>query len=128
MSDIMDSYAFFMLFSYFMFLFGILYMTQNAERVAQHPYMERLVEKIQYNLRDLPRVNYKEISSDEEDSQSESLGQEEDSQSESLGQEEDSQEEEVASEASLEESNEPSEELRKRRDRNPIGRLIEEIY
>jgi len=117
MSDIMDSYAFFMLFSYFMFLFGILYMTQNAERVAQHPYMERLVEKIQYNLRDLPRVNYKEISSDEEDSQSESLGQEEDS-----------QEEEVASEASLEESNEPSEELRKRRDRNPIGRLIEEIY
>jgi hypothetical protein len=125
MSDIMDSYAFFMLFSYFMFLFGILYMTQNAERVAQHPYMERLVEKIQYNLRDLPRVNYKEISSDEEDSQSESL-EKDDSQSESL-EKEDSQEE-VTSEASLEESNEPSEELRKRRDRNPISRMIEEIY
>lgn len=106
-----DSYALFMLLSYFMFLFGILYMSHNVERVAQHPLMESLAEKIRYNLRDVPRVNYKEISSDDE------VEEKEDSQSE--------YEDEAASEASQEESDEPSEQVRKRRDRNPISRIME---
>lgn len=91
--------------AYFMFLFGLIYMSWNVDRVAQHPMMESLVEKVTYNLRDIPRVNYKEISSDEEGSQSDS--------------------QEAASEASEEESDAPS--VRKRRDRNPMGRILEQV-
>ena len=65
--------------------------------------MEHIVDKVRYNLRDIPRVDYTQFMSD--DSQSES--------------------QEAASEASEEESDEPS--VRKRRDRNPMGRILEEV-
>lgn len=96
-------YVAFMLFAYFMFLFGLFYMARNVEQVAQHPMMEGLVDKVRYNLRDIPRVDYTQFMSD--DSQSES--------------------QEVTPEASEEESDEPS--VRKRRDRNPMGRILEEV-
>ena len=101
----MDSTEYFavaMLSAYFMFLFGMIYMSWNVPRVAQNPALEALVDKIRYNLRDLPRVDYTEFTN-----------------------ETDSQEEEAASEASEEESDEPS--VRKRRDRNPIANLLDHI-
>jgi flagellar biosynthesis component FlhA len=58
-----------MLFSYFLFLFGLLIGVNNIPYLAAHPVAESLTEKIRYNLRDVPRVDYKETSSDEEDEQ-----------------------------------------------------------
>lgn len=103
MSDFVDSYSMLMLSAYFLFLFSLIYMSRNVEKVAQHPLMENVADKVRYNLRNIPRVDYTEISS--EDSQSES--------------------QEVTSEFSQEESDEPS--LRKRRNRNAITNLLDQI-
>jgi hypothetical protein len=105
MIDSTEYFAVAMLSAYFMFLFGMIYMSWNVERVAQNPALEALVDKVRYNLRDLPRVDYREFTN-ETDSQEE-------------------EEEEAASEASEEESDEPS--VRKRRDRNPIANLLDHI-
>ena len=67
-----NTYAFAMLFAYFMFLGGILLATWNIERVAQHRFVEAAVDKVvRYNFRDVPRVNYKEDSSDEDEGEAE---------------------------------------------------------
>jgi hypothetical protein len=102
MIDSTEYFAVAMLSAYFMFLFGMIYMSWNVGRVAQNPALEALVDKVRYNLRDLPRVDYREFTN-----------------------ETDSQEEEAASEASEEESDEPS--VRKRRDRNPIANLLDHV-
>lgn len=66
-------YAFYnaviVLAAYFMFLAGIMYMSRNVERVANHRMVEAIVDKVcnGYDLRKLPRVNYKEVSSDEDE-------------------------------------------------------------
>ena len=98
-----DYYAFVMLGFYFMFLFGMFYMSQNVERIARNRMLEAVVDKVRYNFRDLPRVNYKEIDS--------------------------SSEEDATPEASEEESEVESEEgiRKRRRDPNPLGRIIEEV-
>ena len=104
-----DTFAFIMLMFYFMFLIGMFYMTRNVEQIAQHPIMGTLVQKLQdnvrYNFRDIPRVDYTEPATSDE---------------------------EGTSEASEEESEVQSEEKeqvihKRRRDPNPIGRLIEEV-
>ncbi len=105
MIDSTEYFAVSMLAAYFMFLFGMMYMSWNVERVAQHPTLEYVVDKVRYNLRDLPRVDYTEFLNDS-DSGAEEEG-------------------EAASEASEEESDEPS--VRKRRDRNPVGRMLEQV-
>lgn len=111
-----EYYAVTMLMAYFMFLFGILYMTRNVEQIAHHRMVEALVEKlkdnVQYNLRDIARVNYKEVdsSSEEEDNQ------------------------DATSEASQEESEVESEEVestqmacKRRRDPNPLARMLDQV-
>jgi hypothetical protein len=95
-----------MLMFYFMFLFGMFYMTRNVEQIAQNRMMEALVQKLQdnvpYNLRDIPRVDYTEPTTSDE---------------------------EGTSEASEEESEVEPEQVicKRRRDPNPIGRMIEEV-
>lgn len=79
-------YVFLALTFYFMFLGGILFLAWNVERVARDPIIEAVVNKVRYNLREIPRVDYTEMSSD-------------------------SEEEQVV--------------VKRRRDRNPIGRMIE---
>lgn len=63
---------FIVLFSYFLFLFGLLVAANNIPRIAAHPAAEALTEKIRYNLRDIPRVDYSELSSEEEVDENES--------------------------------------------------------
>ena len=64
--DYMTLYAFMVLSAYFMFLAGIGFATRNVDRIAEHPVTEALMNKFHYNLRDIPRVDYKEPSSDED--------------------------------------------------------------
>jgi hypothetical protein len=87
------------LISYFTFIFGLIYMANHMNQVANHPMTEQIVNKFRYNLRGVPRVDYKELSSDEDDQMSTS--------------------------SSDTEQNEDST-LRQRRDPNPVGRIIEE--
>lgn len=99
-----DSYAIVMLGFYFMFLFGILYMARNVEQVARNRVLEAVVDKVRYNLRDVPRINYAEVDT--------------------------SSEEDATPEASEEESEVESEEevvRKRRRDPNPMARMIEEV-
>jgi hypothetical protein len=118
--------------AYFMFLFGILYMTWNVEQIAHHRMLEALVEKLKdnvhYNLRDIARVNYKEIdsSSEEEDNQDATS---EVSQEESEVESEEVESEEVESEEVESEEVEPTQTAcKRRRDHNAIGRMIDSIY
>ena len=92
------------LFSYFLFLFGLLYASRNITQIAEHPASIEAMKRVAYNLRAIPRVDYRESSSDEEMSQ-----------------------EEVASPMDIDSPSEtPSDtELRQRRDRNPVGRMLE---
>ncbi len=77
---------------------GLIYMANNIQRFAEHPAAEAIINTFRYNLRDIPRVNYKEISSDEE----------------------------LESEFEEESENEPVAELRGRRDPISISRIVGE--
>ena len=55
--------------AYFFFIFTLLYAVRNVENIAANPTVHHVMEKVSYNLRDIPRVNYKELSSDDEDEQ-----------------------------------------------------------
>lgn len=68
--DYVTLYAFMVLISYFMFLSGIFYTIRNVQNVAYHPLTEALADKVHYNLRDIPRVDYTEPSSDSDSSDS----------------------------------------------------------
>jgi len=104
MSDYMPYYAFVMLVTYFIFLGGLVFATWNVERIAEHRFTEALVNKFRYDLRDLPRVNYKEVSSDEDVS--------------------DSFEEPETS--NYDNSyNVTADVVKRRRERNPIGRIMD---
>lgn len=81
---------------YLAMLYSMVFAVQHVEFIANHPRTEQLVHKITYNLRNVPRVNYKEVSSEEEMSES--------------------SEEDVK-----------EQELRRRRDPNPMSRIIEEV-
>ena len=65
------TYEYYVMSAYFLFIFALLYASRNVERIAGNPTVNHVMEKVSYNLRDLPRVNYKEISSDEEVSEEE---------------------------------------------------------
>lgn len=71
MTTITHYYPLTMLLAYFMFLFGILYMTQNAQSLAHTRRMKALVDRVQgtvcYNLRDIPRIDYRETGKDDND-------------------------------------------------------------
>ena len=86
-------------FAYFLFLFALLVAVNNGSQVAN--YAEKFVQEKSYNLRDLPRVDYKEVTSEEEDD------------------DEDDDEMSVSSEE-IEQTT-----LFHRRERNPIGRILE---
>jgi hypothetical protein len=45
-------------------------MANNVNRIANHPMTEQIANKLRYNLRDIPRVDYTELSSDEGDQES----------------------------------------------------------
>lgn len=96
---------------YFTFLFALLYASRNVQRIAEHPKTQAVFEKITYNLRKLPRVDYTEILSDEDEEEE---------------QEEEGLESPMEIDSLMEVDSESEEEgLRKRRDRNPLGRMIE---
>lgn len=87
-------YELMILIGYFFFIVGLIYMANNIQRFAEHPTTEAIFNSFRYNLRDVPRVNYKEISSDESESESD---------------------------------DEPiTQEVRKRRDRIPMSRIVDE--
>ena len=87
------------LMSYFVFIIGLIYMANHMNQIANHPMTEQIISKFRYNLRDVPRVDYKELSSDEDDQMSTS--------------------------SSDTEQNEDSV-LRQRRDPNPVSRILSE--
>ena len=73
-------------------------MANHMTQVANHPMTERIVNKFRYNLRDVPRIDYKELSSDEDDQMSTSSAE-----------------------------SEPEESVvRQRRDPNPMARVVNE--
>lgn len=88
---------------YLAMLYSMVFAVQNVEFIANHPRTEQIVNKITYNLRNAPRVNYKEVSSEEEMSES-------------------SDEDLVASSVP-----EKEQEVHRRRDPNPMSRIIEEV-
>jgi hypothetical protein len=56
------------LYGYLMFLLVFVCLVNNSDVVTKSPLAESIGTKLKYDLRDLPRVNYKETSSDEENS------------------------------------------------------------
>ena len=94
------TYEFLVLFAYFFFLFGLLYASRNVDRIAEHAENLDAMKRVAYNLRAIPRVDYYEPSSDEEMSQ-----------------------EDAGSPMNLDSESET--EVRHRRDRNPVGRMLE---
>lgn len=106
------SYEYTILLGYFLFIVGFIYVVNNIQMVAEHPATEAIYNSFRYNLRDMPRVNYKEISSDEE-SESEFDTQELNQyESESISESEDTQE---------------VQEPRRRRDPISISRIVGEV-
>ena len=87
------------LISYFTFIFGLIYVANHMNQVANHPMTEQIINKFRYNLRDIPRVDYKELSSDEDDQMSTSSSDTEQTQDSTV---------------------------RQRRDPNPMSRIIDE--
>ena len=63
---------FVVLLCYFFFIFGLIYMANNVNQIADHPMTEQIVNKFRYNLRDVPRVDYTEPVSDESEQESDS--------------------------------------------------------
>jgi uncharacterized protein YgfB (UPF0149 family) len=54
------------------FLFGLMLAMNNLQRYTLQPTTEEVIQEVLYNLRKLPRVNYKEVeSSDEEEEEEE---------------------------------------------------------
>lgn len=91
-----------MLYAYLMFILGLMFLVNNVPTVAAK--VEEYVPLKTYNLRDIPRVNYKEESEEEEEEM-------EDCDCNSAGAAIHSEDEKVT--------------LR-RRERNPLGRLLDE--
>lgn len=89
---------------YFTFLLLLLFSVQNVETIANSAAAQRVAEKIQYNLRDLPRINYREPQSDEDLSD------------QSDGEQEDASSEEIAEAEPL---------VKRRREPNPLARMLE---
>jgi hypothetical protein len=98
-------YELMILIGYLFFITSLIFMANNIQRFAEHPTTEAIFNSFRYNLRDIPRVNYKEISSDESESESE---QEQE-------QEQDSSDDEHI-----------IQEVRKRRDRISMSRIVDE--
>lgn len=48
---------------------GLIYGANNIHFIANHPTTEQFVDTIRYNLRALPRVDYTEVVSEEENSE-----------------------------------------------------------
>lgn len=53
--------------AYMFFLYGMMMAVNNLQRYTLQPTTEEVIQEVLYNLRNLPRVNYKEESSDEEE-------------------------------------------------------------
>lgn len=102
---------------YFIMLFSIMIAVRNVDYIANHPRTEQLVNKIRYNLRDIPRVNYKEDSSEEEI----------DEYYEDIDSEEEKQQNAASEEAEAEPVEENDQEVRHRRERGAFGRILDEV-
>ena len=61
------TYEYYIMSAYFIFIFALLYAVRNVENIAANPTVHHVMEKVSYNLRDIPRVNYTEPSSDEDE-------------------------------------------------------------
>jgi cytoskeletal protein RodZ len=103
----MMSYEYTILFGYFLFIVGLIYMANNVEFLAEHPTTQAICNTFRYNLRDVPRINYKEISSDESESESDT---------ESIPESESATEDEPT-----------VNEVHHRRDRIPMSRIVSEL-
>ena len=113
----------FMLIGYFFFLMGLVIAANNVQRIAKAQATEAVVNKILYNLRDIPRVDYKEESSDDEEK-------------EEVEEEVEEKEEVDVDEALINADDEDEDEapkqdpimlVKRRRDLNPISRLLDEV-
>lgn len=60
-----------------MFLLVFVCLVNNVDVVTKSPLAESIGTKLRYDLRDLPRVNYKETSSDDEDMSDDSENEDE---------------------------------------------------
>lgn len=83
--------------AYALFLLTLLYLAINIHYYTTYGKAEYRVERTMYNLREIPRVDYTEVSSEEE---------------------------EEYEEVSSEEEENPT--PRNRRDKNPVSRILEE--
>jgi hypothetical protein len=111
---------------YFGFLFTLFFFSQNVQRIADHPRTQAVVQKMAYNLRELPRVDYTELSSEEESEEEELQEHKEyDSEEESEDLEEGSEEEDIQSPIETDSWSENEEVVRKRRERNCYSRLVD---
>ena len=95
------------LYAYMVMIMGLLILVNHVPEVANST--EEYIRKKNYNLRDLPRVNYKEVSSDDEDDMV------------------DAKEDEEENSMTSESENEDTPVLRNRRERNPMGRMLDEV-
>lgn len=98
---------------YMFFLFGLMLAANNLQRNTLKASTEEAIQEVLYNLRKLPRVNYKEESSDEEEEQ-------EDTQQES---ESEVEEGEVREETPVLSTSS----VKRRRDNNPLSSLLQEV-
>ena len=111
------------LVAYFIFLLGLMYAANNIQQIRYSQVAEQAIENVLYNLRDLPRVNYKESSENENVSDNDN-----DNENDNVSENED-ENDNVSDALSGPEEELPSDYgLKRRRDHNPISRLIDEIY
>jgi hypothetical protein len=88
---------------YFTFLLVLIFSVQNVDAIANSEAAQKIAEKIKYNLRDIPRVNYREPQSDEDVS------------------DQSDEEQEDASSVEISEAGC----VRRRRDPNPLSRMLD---
>ena len=96
------------LYAYMMLLLGLMFLVNHVPEVAEAA--DNYVRTKTYNLRDIPRVNYKE----ESESESESEEEMEDCDCDSAAAAVHSEDEKLT--------------LRRRRQTNPLGRILDEAF
>jgi hypothetical protein len=128
--EIQMSYELIAFLAYMFFLFGLMLAMNNLQRYTLQPTTEEVIQEVLYNLRNLPRVNYKEEeSSDDEEKEEGELSEGEAEVVQTLGESDSEREEGELSDADDEDEIQTPVRrtglVKRRRELNPVGRILD---
>jgi len=145
--EIQMTYELIAFLAYMFFLFGLMLAMNNLQRYTLQPTTEEVIQEVLYNLRNLPRVNYKEEESSDDEEKEEDMSpykmrdlppvnyKEEESSDEemeeeaevvqTLGQSDSEREEGEISEDEIQTPVRRTGLVKRRRELNPVGRILD---